>query len=30
VVILPVAQLSEIERLSIRQFLQSHIPAAAK
>lgn len=30
VVILPVAQLSEIERLSIRQFLQSHIPAAGK
>jgi hypothetical protein len=26
VVILPVAQLSEIERLSIRQYLQSHIP----
>jgi len=30
VVILPVAQLSEIERLSIRQYLQSHIPAIGK
>jgi len=28
-VILPVAQLSEIERLPIRQFLQSHIPLAS-
>jgi hypothetical protein len=27
VVILPVAQLSETERLSLRQYLQSHIPA---
>lgn len=30
VVILPVAQLSEIERLSIRQYLQSHLPTSSK
>jgi hypothetical protein len=29
-VILPVAHLSEIERISIRQYLQSHIPATDK
>jgi len=28
-VILPIAQLSEIERLPVRQFLQSHIPPGA-
>ena len=29
-VILPVAQLSEVERLSLRQYLQSYIPAVGK
>jgi hypothetical protein len=29
-VMLSVAQLSEIERLPIRQFLQSHIPPASQ
>jgi hypothetical protein len=29
-IILPVSQLSELERLSLRQYLQSHIPAVGK